>query len=241
MATKRKLLDEAGEQPSAKQFKPSYVGTVEIVAGTSETLFEVHEDILSRRSDFFKAACSSVWTKSKDGIIKLPTIEPGTTKLYIHWAYSGTIDLTVISSTEEADKRIPAQQHWFETGQLFRLYVAADMFLDQLLKNKVMDALLRRVDGKTWYIHSSDVTYAWENTTSGSMLRRCILHWTAAKIDVRHFARFVEAYPSKFVADLAVMQLSVRGQAVGQYTPSYSDRDLYYEAQEEPMKAAGPS
>ncbi|KAK1090346.1 hypothetical protein LTR48_008467, partial [Friedmanniomyces endolithicus] len=85
-----------GGQPPAKRFKPTYSGTITILAGIRETLFEVHKDIICRHSDFFVASCSEAWAEGKEGTVKLPTVESATVKLYIHWAYTSNINLDVL-------------------------------------------------------------------------------------------------------------------------------------------------
>ncbi|TKA62793.1 hypothetical protein B0A55_09411 [Friedmanniomyces simplex] len=137
MASTPPSSKQDGNQPPAKRFEPSYSGTVTILAGAGETAFEVHKDIICQRSDFFVAACSKTWAEGTEGAIRLPTVEPDTVKLYIHWIYTGTMDLDILGN----DPKSPGNSS-LQSTLLTRLYVAAERFLDKAMKNKVMDTIL---------------------------------------------------------------------------------------------------
>ncbi|TKA63353.1 hypothetical protein B0A55_10076 [Friedmanniomyces simplex] len=145
MASTPPSSKQDGNQQPAKHFKPSYSGTVTILAGSGKTSFEVHKDIICQSSDFFVAACSKAWAEGKEGTIRLPTVEPDTVKLYIHWIYTDTIDLDILGN----DPKLPGNSS-LQSTQFTRLYVAADMFLDKAMKNKVMDTILERIDRGDW-------------------------------------------------------------------------------------------
>lgn len=59
--------------------------------GPSEVEFVVHEDILSKGSPFFAAACKKEWKGRREHCIPLPDDDISTVDLYIQWIYTGRI------------------------------------------------------------------------------------------------------------------------------------------------------
>ncbi|KAK5679374.1 hypothetical protein LTS10_008189 [Elasticomyces elasticus] len=165
MNTKRSSSEGSGTEPTSKRFKPDYLDTITILADITETPFLVHKDFLCQKSDFFSAACSKAWAEGRQGVIKLPTMTPGTVKLLdiLDWA--------------DAENRPHKKGRTF---QLFRLYAAADAFLDVALKNATMDALrdLKAMDHCK--MSTESLNYVWESTASGACLRKFLLGWIAA-------------------------------------------------------------
>ncbi|KAK1049605.1 hypothetical protein LTR74_017250 [Friedmanniomyces endolithicus] len=211
-----------GGQPPAKRFKPTYSGTITILAGIRETLFEVHKDIICRHSDFFVASCSEAWAEGKEGTVKLPTVESATVKLYIHWAYTGNINLDVLDGPGLAS-------NYGQTAQLLRLYIAADMFLNRIMKNKTMDAILQRMSMRTFAIDWHSANLVWDNTTGDSPLRSAILHWSAATTTRDGFSKAVLSLRPAFVIDLAGMLLDLKGEAAFAMYPTYERRSQYHD------------
>ncbi|KAK0248189.1 hypothetical protein LTR91_004039 [Friedmanniomyces endolithicus] len=210
-------------QPPAKRFKPSYLGTFTILAGDGETPFEVHKDAICQQSDFFVASCSQAWTEGRKGIVKLPTVEPNTVKLYIHWAYTGNISLDLLDDDPNSSGK-----RW-QTEQILRLYIAADMFLDRVMKNKAMDTLLQRMDDGNYVLSLAAVSFVWDNTISDSPLRVNMLHWWAAAIERDYFIKAAKYLPSAFVVELATLQLDLRGRTRGSYRPRLKSRSQYHD------------
>ncbi|KAK1048014.1 Ankyrin repeat and BTB/POZ domain-containing protein 1 [Friedmanniomyces endolithicus] len=211
------------DQPPAKRLKLSYLGTFTILAGAGETPFEVHKDTMCQQSDFFVASCSQAWTEGRKGIVKLPTVEPNTVKLYIHWAYTGNISLDLLDDDPSASSK-----RW-QTEQIVRLYIAADMFLDRFMKNKAMDTLLQRMDDGTYYLSRVPVSFVWENTITDSPLRANILHWWAATIERDYFIKAAKSLPTTFVIELATLQHDLRGRTGAAYRPRYKNRSQYHD------------
>ncbi|KAK0253627.1 hypothetical protein B0A54_14338 [Friedmanniomyces endolithicus] len=211
------------DQPPAKRLKLSYLGTFTILAGAGETPFEVHKDTMCQQSDFFVASCSQAWTEGRKSIVKLPTVEPNTVKLYIHWAYTGNISLDLLDDDPSASSK-----RW-QTEQIVRLYIAADMFLDRFMKNKAMDTLLQRMDDGTYYLSLVPVSFVWENTITDSPLRANILHWWAATIERDYFIKAAKFLPTTFVIELATLQLDLRGRTRAAYRPRYKNRSQYHD------------
>ncbi|KAK5728056.1 hypothetical protein LTR17_012253 [Elasticomyces elasticus] len=175
MASKRKSSDEVGEQPTPKKFRPAYLDNITILAGPEETPLTVHQDIICAKSDFFKAACSETWTKGKESTIQVRTVETDVMKLYIHWTYKDQVCLDIIDTTPTTRKI------HLSTFLLFKLYVAADMFLDTALKNAVTDQLVYMSCHRKCFATPECYNWTWENTSPGASLRKLILDISAAR------------------------------------------------------------
>ncbi|KAK5733059.1 hypothetical protein LTS12_027020 [Elasticomyces elasticus] len=94
-------------------------------------------------------------------------------KLYIHWIYSSNIDLNVLDWSAVADHTV--QLYADQTTLLFRLYIAVDMFLDTVLKNRVTDSLIDRATSGLWNHDVRSLVYVWEHTLPEASLRRLIV------------------------------------------------------------------
>lgn len=91
--------------------RPSYFDTITIVAGAGEAHFTVHKDLICKMSGFFTAACSSAWAEGKNGVVRLPTVEADTAKLYIHWVYAHDVDVPRNDFRQLISIRRATQQH----------------------------------------------------------------------------------------------------------------------------------
>ncbi|KAK5733563.1 hypothetical protein LTR17_009551 [Elasticomyces elasticus] len=214
MAAKRVSSDSDGDQPALKRFKSNYLDVMTILADSDETPFVVHTDVLCKKSSFFKAACSKNWESGKQGTIKLPTIEPGTMKSYIHWLYTSQVDLDWVSPAGTPEPVLTPKPS--ATFALFKLYVAADMFLNVTLKNAVTDLLVDRVKASTFRGTSSTYTYVWENTSPEASLRKLILDYTASRTGSTSLKESGQDLSQEFLHSLSVRLLALlkKDQAV---------------------------
>jgi hypothetical protein len=60
---------------------------IKIKVGQEGVIFHVHENMLVRRSAFFRKALSGEWKESKDRTVELPENDPSTVALYCQAVY----------------------------------------------------------------------------------------------------------------------------------------------------------
>lgn len=195
----------------------------------------MHKDMICKKSDFFTAACSSAWAEGKEGVVRLPTIEPETVKLYIHWVYSGDVDLEVFDSTE-AKRQFPNSirpADAFASTQLLRLHVAADMLLDRSLGNRVIDRIIEMMEKKKkWLVNQEVLELVWTHTKDGSKLRQCILDFFAAEVPSTSFRIKGRSLSKDFIFDLAIGQMELRDTPSRDICPTVERKCRYHEHSE---------
>ncbi|KAM3417773.1 hypothetical protein BST61_g6002 [Cercospora zeina] len=115
LSPRPKLKSESREalKPSRKvePFDPSSpILTVKVGTPDKGTAtFRVHQDILSRSSDFLRTRSKEVWSESGSAI-DIPNHTPATFKLYVNWAYSGLI--TPAKKQEDPANTAQADPGW---------------------------------------------------------------------------------------------------------------------------------
>ncbi|KAK4894770.1 hypothetical protein LTR27_007158 [Elasticomyces elasticus] len=233
MASKRKSSGGDGNQGQTKRFKSNYLDTITILADSSETPFVAHIDALCNHSGFFRAACSKNWESGKQGCVRLPTIEPETIKSYIHWVYAAQVNIDSVS-TAHLPEPTSSVHYTSTTLDLFKLYVAADMFLDVPLKNAVMDELLKRMGKEEFRLVPSSVKYVWESTSETSCLRRLLVDTVAACSSSRGLRDRAE-WPQEFLLDVCAFFLDQKKStaALAAMDPLSKAHCAYHEHTEE--------
>ncbi|KAH7417459.1 hypothetical protein BKA64DRAFT_636822 [Cadophora sp. MPI-SDFR-AT-0126] len=111
----------------AKCFLGEQLGkeVVTIYVGAKRKEFMVHKELICE-SDFFKGAFMSSFAESQEGTMYLPDDSPAAFDLYVEWAYR---------------KRIPTGHTESYLHSLYDLYIMADKFCNNVLKDVVMDAI----------------------------------------------------------------------------------------------------
>ncbi|KAK1079994.1 hypothetical protein LTR48_007923 [Friedmanniomyces endolithicus] len=103
------------------------------------------------------------------------------------------------------------------------------MFLNRIMKNKTMDAILQRMSMRTFAIDWHSANLVWDNTTGDSPLRSAILHWSAATTTRDGFSKAVLSLRPAFVIDLAGTLLDLKGEAAFAMYPTYERRSQYHD------------
>ncbi|EDU49261.1 BTB POZ domain containing protein [Pyrenophora tritici-repentis] len=93
--------------------------------------FFVHEGLVCPRSEFFRKAMRGPWTEAQERKIDLGQEEPETFALYLELLYTGTIP-----TIEDTELYAP----------LSKLYVLAEMLMDDTTKTIVLDAMKAQID-----------------------------------------------------------------------------------------------
>ncbi|KAK5679431.1 hypothetical protein LTS10_008249 [Elasticomyces elasticus] len=239
--TKRK--DSEPHEVTPKRFRPSFTDTITVLAGEDEATFTIHKDTVCQRSTYFRSACKPEWQDGQaDKSIPLPEVQPGTFKLYAHWAYTGEIDLGVIDvkqedgdivdesrSVVESEKQ---REDWYQRARrLMELHVAADFLGDDKLKDRTIDTLTSLV-GHRRRLHgiAKLLPYVWNATASGSGLRILLLDYVMTLHDGATFLKSIQQrLPAEFFTDLALAQLASYPGGRKDRMPLPARRRYYYD------------
>ncbi|KAK5732051.1 hypothetical protein LTR17_010887 [Elasticomyces elasticus] len=223
----------------AKRMKSSYIDLITVLAGSEEAPFAVHEESLCYQSPFFAAACHREWKEGEEKTVRVPTVEPDTFELYAHWVYRGEINLELVpllDRTAEDKKYGPrletTQTHKDDVEQLIKLYVAADMLLDEYLKNKVVDELVGFSldwDGGNLCIEPYHIEHLYAHTSGESLLRLLIVYSVTSTMGREDLERFNGMRcANEFLYDLAAHQLDLRRNANCYHTLTWLKRCDYH-------------
>ena len=110
-----------------------FLDMVQVKVGPDETVFTVPRSVLCNVSPFFDAGFSKSWKENEEKSMKLPESDPNIFSTFLHWAFTGQIELDVEESVPE-----DGMEDW---TILFELYIMGDTFGSKRLKNQVMDRL----------------------------------------------------------------------------------------------------
>lgn len=172
---------------------------VEVVVGPSETIWRLHENLLSATSDFFKAAFNSGFKESLEDRILLPEDDPHAFELFVRWLYVRALQGPMGVPEMNAERQLfgssssnPSTSYTGNTStgvyapatatsatainiqDCLRLYVLATKLLVEDLENVCVDAAARYYKVGTRRPEIRDVQYIYENTPSGSGMRRLL-------------------------------------------------------------------
>jgi hypothetical protein len=156
-------------------------------AGSNETRFTVHHDIITKRSAFFRTARSERWTNEKTKPADLQAYKPETFEMYLHCLYHDTVTKPTVLY-----KRVPppdkksgpeilkkhreqetiARQVYSDSRlmELVDLYVLADILVDPLTMNISIDEI-RRFSKLFDEPSAKVITHAFRFTSEGDGLR----------------------------------------------------------------------
>jgi hypothetical protein len=170
-----------------------YKTLISVLVGPKEAVFNVHESFICAKSKFFKAACRKEWTEGTEKLVRLPEVEPELFKSYLNWVYTGglAVDASVGGTGQTANE---TKYYGF-----VKLYVLGDTLDDLPLLNSTMKIL---VNSNHQFNHES-VTWAFEHTPIGSLLRKMLVSFAATRWVRAIFDEHKAKYHPEFVLDLA--------------------------------------
>lgn len=173
------------------------------MVGPSQTVWRLHENLLSGTSDFFRAAFNSGFKESLEDRLLLPEDDPQAFELFVRWLYARALqgltgapemnaELQLFgsstSSTSSSSRRDPG--FLFSTSvttpipstasppiniqDCLRLYALATKLLVEDLENICVDVAARYYKVGTRRPEIRDVQYIYENTPEGSGMRRLL-------------------------------------------------------------------
>ncbi|KAK3109896.1 hypothetical protein LTR53_016378 [Teratosphaeriaceae sp. CCFEE 6253] len=252
---KRKLSCEstAGSiAPAAKRAKSSFDSIFRVLVGPEEVLFHLHGQNLRHATPFFAAACSRGWKEGSEKVIRLPTVEADSFEIYANWIYEGTIGLDLVplapSDRQATPLEIPSDilgqqerdSRADDIQQLIKLYVAADLFLDDSLKDEILSEMCCWADA--WSsddlltsIYPRHVRYVWARTAPKSPLRQLLLDWFLASTEgLKMGAADDKAWPHEFLHDVVQYTLTYCRHSLCKGLPTEGKRCKYHNHEEGP-------
>ncbi|KAK5133464.1 hypothetical protein LTR08_007706 [Meristemomyces frigidus] len=224
---KREQGEQDGRSPKRQT---NYSDVVTILVGRDEVPFVVHKELLCQCSPFFAAACSREWLPdSGNKTVPMPSIKPKVFTQYIDRVYKNTIDLGLPQAPSKATERV-CDEHGHAFLRAIRLYLAADILLDEALKMDIINQLIRFVDHGTLSFHAKHVQKIWNNTTENAGLRRYLLDYlaTSGKATSEWLRGTKDKLPLDFYVELAIRQAEAYDTTTS-LRPSWNNRCNYHD------------
>ncbi|KAK4555426.1 hypothetical protein LTR86_007723 [Recurvomyces mirabilis] len=216
MSIKESATMATDEGAPSKRVKLHYNDTIKVLAGSTEAPFTIHKDIVCAKSDFFAAACTGTWRESTDGVVRLPTVEADIVKLYVHWCYANDIEVDVLEAVQMPSDKLVGHRdsrRRSTTQALISLYVAANMLLDDHLKDCIMDEMIRLGSEKSFLFVSGSVQEVLDTLGTDSKIYIFIVDYIAARgLHRKSLAGGLVTFPPRFLAEVVVRMSEVSGK-----------------------------
>ena len=144
------------------------VSTVTLFVGKGKKPFYVHQEQLCEVSSFFKAAFTSEFRESSEKTMDLVEEDEDTFDRFVQWLYGQQYDVP-LGNGLEGDR----------FAEPLRLFVLAEKFDVSKLKSLLMVKIFAA--GKQGGVapQCASLIYAYNNTHSGSVIRRLLADWYA--------------------------------------------------------------
>lgn len=173
--------------------QPRYDGAVFTVSvGSTKKEWHIHENILTKDSDFFAAAAKKQWSEGQDKRITLSDDDPETFQVYVGWLYERKILIQVLPAPPAFAAPTPTfsfareSDHFFPDGTaneistLIDCYLLGEKFQDSVFRNAVINTLIACIHPMgtdTWHVPhlSRCVARAYDGTCEGSPLRKLLV------------------------------------------------------------------
>ncbi|KAF2246923.1 hypothetical protein BU26DRAFT_488328 [Trematosphaeria pertusa] len=161
--------------------------TILVEQGGRKKKFQMHRGLLCHYSEYFNTLLNGGFGESGRNFHKLTEVEIDTFQVFFYWLNTG-----VISDGGGQD---------LQKVEIIKVYVFADCYLVQELKNKILEALFLS-DVKTWAVSSFINPLIYDQTPEGSPLRKLHVDLTLETEDFKDWREHLEHYPKEYLADL---------------------------------------
>jgi hypothetical protein len=202
--------------------------------------FTVHHDLITQRSEFFRAARSLCWTEPGK-VTRLVDDDPYLFSAYLSCLYSGadfmnrqdgkprqgdsssgpSADVND-NDGDDDDKMIdeaiakklgPYAEHIENVRFLIDIYLLADKFLDPTTANLVIDCLIDFVGFSKWTTDQAIISHVYASTVEGSPLRKLVLDWWLREVDqtwAHDYPKAEWGLPHEFLQDFIIKTCDLR-------------------------------
>jgi hypothetical protein len=198
-----------------------------------EKLFKVHHDLITERSEFFRAARSVCWIK-RSRVTKLVGAHPYIFSAYLNCLYLGAEFMTKHRETMHVEGNLPAEHNKSKNltrennvtvAFLIDLYILADKLLDPITANLVIDELIAFVGTMSCVPGAGTVNLVYSRTADCSPLRRLCRDWQLherARDWVLKKPKAEWNLPLEFLQDLLIKSARLQVE-----TPSMPIREVF--------------
>jgi hypothetical protein len=169
--------------------------------------FSVHQELFTKRSEFFKLATSGSWRESKENTISFPEDDLDAFRVYLHLVYTNNV---VSSGT--------MKNEWM---LLCRLYVLAEKLQDAAAKDSAIDAMrdyakdARRMDTMVW--DPEVIRELYDGTPERSPARRLVVDLYALLGGQPWLEGKKAELPKDFLYDIAMRMIQTLAPVRNQY------------------------
>ena len=199
---------------------PDYANDIiHVLVGEEGKEFAIHRATLCRHSTCFKSACSKEWKEGEESHVRLPEADPKVFAVYAHWAYTGTLDASLMNMNliDCLEFDLPLGKTW----------ILSNFLGDDKFCNVIVDDLLLQFDQKEFYVVSaSTATYICDNTAEESKLKVAICDMVAARMTTVQFTANREKYPHEVFVEMASRYAA--SQVPQAHTKMYPRRGDYH-------------
>jgi hypothetical protein len=166
----------------------------EVLVGTSasQQMFSIHEQVVTKRSEFFRVGRQKRWNQKNEAKMMLLGEDPHVFSAYLHIVYFGPDHLKKLitpdaaadsSASEDNDDEAEYHSKGIKAARfLIDLYILADNLLDPVTANLVIDEFICLLDlqHNVW---CDAATHVYTFTKESSLLRRVVLDFYVHDID----------------------------------------------------------
>lgn len=160
--------------------------------------FIIHENVICHHSAFFRAAFTGRFREAQNLSLTFTDTSEEVFGIFVQWLYTQTI--------QDSKAQLPSRE------LLFELWILADKILVPALQNQTIEAL-NELRITTSIIEISDIRHVYQNTASGSPLRRLLVDQCAYHLKPDELLDYSEIFPREFLLDITAMFLRGRGLA----------------------------
>lgn len=129
-------------------------------AGAAKQTFAVHKDLLTKHSEFFKAAANGEWKEGRENVVSLGSYKPENFKLFCDFLYTGRIFMA-----REGDRSGDTDEEFIRTQSA---WLMAQKLLSTSFKDALVDTLIAKCVEEKFYPNSLHrAVYASGSSKSG--------------------------------------------------------------------------
>ena len=155
---------------------------ITVSVGPKQEKIIVHQDLICRRSTFFKAALSRGWKEAQDKVVHLPKVLPPEFRTYVETIYGYGCDLSGLAYTLALDRLKEkgvsnisyALVEVIAIEALSILWIHGDYLGDVKFKNDVIDNINKTLKRK---VTAATISRVFTETQPGSALQRFIVDY----------------------------------------------------------------
>lgn len=171
--------------------------TVKVGRKENSKTFTVHENLLTKYSDFFRTALNGQWAESKTNSVLLPQHNPESFSIFTQYLYDGQI----YSAKDDEDDRVTAGADW-EWLRLLEAWRLGDSLLAPSFNDAIVDVVIAKIHQSYRYpIGMVKHTHYFGGKSAG--LRRLSLDIAIWVWEDEDYDTQLNDVPHEFLVDLA--------------------------------------